>query len=29
MTKLIGEELLSKLKETEDLGKSDQARACS
>jgi hypothetical protein len=28
MTKLIGEELLSKLKEIEDLGKSDQARAC-
>ena len=28
MTRLTGEELLSKLKQTEDLGKSDQARAC-
>ena len=28
MTKLTGEELLHKLRETEDLGKSDQARAC-
>lgn len=28
MTKLTGEELLSKLKETDNLGKSDQARAC-
>ena len=28
MTKLTGEHLLRKLRETEDLGKSDQARAC-
>ena len=28
MTKLTGEQLLRKLSETQDLGKSDQARAC-
>lgn len=28
MTKLTGEHLLQKLREAEDLGKSDQARAC-
>jgi len=28
MTKLTGDQLLQKLRETKDLGKSDQARAC-